>query len=68
MILKLRYWIYSLGFGFSVAWAMDCLEPLMHGVEEITMPPYLLKEPIDYRIILAQSSEIRMSVRPGRRR
>lgn len=32
----------------------------MHGVEELVRPPYLLREYITYRIILADGSEIRL--------
>ena len=35
----------------------------MHAVEEIVNPPYLLGDPIDYRIILAPGKEIKMRVR-----
>ncbi|MFQ6042017.1 MAG: AAC(3) family N-acetyltransferase [Candidatus Poribacteria bacterium] len=35
----------------------------MHAVEELVLPPYLLGDPVDYRIILAPSKEMRMRVR-----
>jgi len=35
----------------------------MHAVEEIVNPPYLLGNPIDYRIILATGEEIKMRVK-----
>lgn len=35
----------------------------MHGVEELAMPPYLLGEPVDYRVILADGGRAVMNVR-----
>ncbi|MBM3241244.1 AAC(3) family N-acetyltransferase [Candidatus Poribacteria bacterium] len=35
----------------------------MHAVEELVQPPYLLGNPVEYRIILAPGKEIKMRVR-----
>ena len=35
----------------------------MHAVEELVNPPYLLGDPVDYRIILASGKEIKMQVK-----
>jgi aminoglycoside 3-N-acetyltransferase len=35
----------------------------MHAVEEVVQPPYLLGNPVDYRIILSPGKEMRMRVR-----
>ena len=35
----------------------------MHAIEELVQPPYLLGDPVDYRIILAPGKEMNMRVR-----
>lgn len=35
----------------------------MHAIEELVEPPYLYGEPVEYRIVLADGSQIRMTVR-----
>lgn len=35
----------------------------MHAIEELVQPPYLLGDPVDYRIILASGKEIKMRVK-----